>query len=208
MAEQRIGVVGGTPLWRRGVTAVLADAGYQAREHPDLGEWQPGRSGKALFLHVSAAAEVPPIAGFTEEYPHIPVIVITPDLGVAEFAAVVRAGAISAIAADDPIELLLATLEHAMAGRASASPSIMRALATRVAAGFGEALSIDDVAVGRIRRLAAGATVSRLAAEAGFSEREMFRLLSELYARIGVANRTEAIVWASRYGLLDEPRSG
>jgi len=205
VAEQRIGVVGGTPTWRRGVTAVLADAGYRAAEHAGLNEWRPGRSGRALLLHVTAASDLVPLSEFTEAHPHIPVIVVAPELGVAEFAASVRAGAISAISADEPVELLLAVLEHAIAGRASAAPSVIRALSMRIAAGFGEALSIDADSVALIRNLAAGTTVSQLASEVGFSEREMFRLLGELYVRIGVANRTEAIVWASRHGLLDEP---
>lgn len=205
MAKQRIGVVGGTPMWRRGVTAVLADSGYQAAEHPGLSEWRPGRGGRALLLHVTDAAGLAPLSEFAEAHPHIPVVVVAPELGVAEFAASVKAGAISAISADEPAEMLLAVLEHALVGRASAAPSIMRALSMRIAAGFGEALSIDADSVARIRSLAAGSTVSQLASEAGFSEREMFRLLGELYVRMGVANRTEAIVWASRHGLLDEP---
>ena len=205
MAEQRIGVVGGTPMWRRGVTSVLADAGYLAVEHPGLSEWRPGRSGRALLLYVAAASDLLPLSEFAEAHPHIPVIVVAPELGVAEFAASVKAGAISAISADEPGELLLATLEHAIAGRASAAVSIVRALSMRIAAGFGEALSIDAVSIARLKSLAAGSTVSQMASETGFSEREMFRLLGELYSRIGVANRTEAIVWASRHGLLDEP---
>jgi len=31
----------------------------------------------------------------------------------------------------------------------------------------------------------------------------MFRILRDLYARIGVRNRTDAIIWATRHGLLD-----
>lgn len=203
MAEQRIGVVGGTPMWKRGVSAVLADAGYRAVEYPDLSEWRPGSGGRAVLLHVTAASDLAPLSDLTDAHPHIPVVVVAPELGVAEFAASVRAGALSAISADETVEMLLAVLEHAIAGRASAAPSIMRALSMRIAAGFGEALSIDDGSVAWIRSLAAGSTVSQLAFDAGFSEREMFRLLGELYVRIGVRNRTEAIVWASRHGLLD-----
>ena len=38
----------------------------------------------------------------------------------------------------------------------------------------------------------------------GYSEREMFRVLNELYATLGVDNRTQAIIWATRHGILDD----
>lgn len=50
--------------------------------------------------------------------------------------------------------------------------------------------------------LARGATVVHLADDFGYSERAMFRRLHELYTRLGVSNRTEALVTAQRLGLL------
>ena len=54
-----------------------------------------------------------------------------------------------------------------------------------------------------LRALADGATVAALAERIGYSERETFRMLGELYAKVGVRNRTEAIIWATRHGVLD-----
>jgi DNA-binding NarL/FixJ family response regulator len=48
-----------------------------------------------------------------------------------------------------------------------------------------------------------GGTVQDLAGQAGYSERALYRLLHALYSRMGVSNRTEAILQASRRGLLD-----
>lgn len=50
--------------------------------------------------------------------------------------------------------------------------------------------------------LSAGATVVKLADDFGYSERAMFRRLHDLYTRLGVSNRTEALVTAQRLGLL------
>ncbi len=190
-------------MWRRGVAAVLAEADYASAEYADLVEWRPGRGGAAVILHVADGSQLLALSVFHADHPHIPVIAVTPTLGVAEYAAVIKAGGMAALGEDEPVATLIATLEHVAAGRASAPPAIMQALALRVAAGFGEPLQIDEVDAARIRALAAGSTVAQLAAESAFSEREMFRLLNELYTRIGVSNRTEAIVWASRHGLLD-----
>ena len=54
-----------------------------------------------------------------------------------------------------------------------------------------------------LRALAAGATVHQLAERIGYSEREMYRLLRAVYDRLGVPNRTQALVWATRQGILD-----
>jgi DNA-binding CsgD family transcriptional regulator len=50
--------------------------------------------------------------------------------------------------------------------------------------------------------MANGQTVGELARAVGYSEREMFRLLRSLYERMGVRNRTEALLKAAQSGLL------
>ena len=53
-----------------------------------------------------------------------------------------------------------------------------------------------------LRRLAGGATVAGLARAAGYSEREMYRLLSATYGSLGADTRTESLLRADRWGLL------
>jgi DNA-binding CsgD family transcriptional regulator len=52
--------------------------------------------------------------------------------------------------------------------------------------------------------MAKGATIQQVAATVGYSERALYRLLHGLYGRMRVSNRTEAILQASRWGLLEE----
>lgn len=182
----------------------MSDAGYVPVELETLLDWQPGKSGAVVVLHVENGIELEPISDFTAEHQHIPIIVVTPELDVPEFASAVRAGAITAIGEAEPIEAVPAAVQSALAGRSLVPPHILRALAKRIAAGFGEAVTVSDESVSWIRALAEGSTVAKLAAGAGYSEREMFRNLGDLYEQIGARNRTEAILWASRHGLLDE----
>lgn len=49
--------------------------------------------------------------------------------------------------------------------------------------------------------LCQGLSVSRVAARLGYSERETFRRLSHLYRKIGVDNRTGAVMAAARWGV-------
>ena len=53
-----------------------------------------------------------------------------------------------------------------------------------------------------LRRLARGDTVAELAQSADYSTREMFRLLANLYGRMGVRRRTEALITAAHWGVL------
>jgi DNA-binding NarL/FixJ family response regulator len=53
-----------------------------------------------------------------------------------------------------------------------------------------------------LRLLASGATVTQLADRIGYSERETFRCLRELYGRMGVRNRAGALILAARCGIL------
>ena len=44
-----------------------------------------------------------------------------------------------------------------------------------------------------------------LARTAGYSQREMYRVLAALYSRLGASTRTEALLRADRWGLLNTP---
>lgn len=55
-----------------------------------------------------------------------------------------------------------------------------------------------------LQALAHGSTVHELAQEVGYSERELFRILADLYRRMGVSNRSEAIVQVAMWGFLEQ----
>jgi DNA-binding NarL/FixJ family response regulator len=59
--------------------------------------------------------------------------------------------------------------------------------------------------LGLLQELADGAKVASLARTAGYSQREMYRVLAELYERLGASTRTEALLRADRWGLLNTP---
>jgi DNA-binding NarL/FixJ family response regulator len=76
---------------------------------------------------------------------------------------------------------------------------------TRARVGEG-ARDADPVPSAEERRwlgaVARGSNVGRVAAEAGYSERMMFRLLRDLYGRMGVPNRTAALIRAREEGWI------
>lgn len=183
------------------MAGLFADAGYETVEFEQLTEWAPGRGG------VVVVAAIPPddtsLLSFTDDYPHIPCVVVVPELDSGAFAAAVRAGASGAVDEADPAESFVASVEAARTERILAPRRIAAAMAARMPALPDAHAWMTDDEAGWLQTLAGGATVADLAERIGYSERETFRMLGALYRKIGVRNRTEAIIWATRHGLLD-----
>jgi DNA-binding NarL/FixJ family response regulator len=56
-----------------------------------------------------------------------------------------------------------------------------------------------------LEALAAGDTIGAIADRTGYAERTLYRLLRDLYARLGSNNRTEAVAIAVQRGLISPP---
>ncbi len=199
---QNVGVVATGPTVRRGLLSVLAEAGFEGVPLEDLEDWVPGKGGAAVLVVAPDPSAKEAIRNFCDEHPHVPVIAITTDGDVGTFGEAIRAGAVTAIAEDAPTEHLVAALVSALDGWTVMPTEIARAMAARVPPVTDPSAWVSDSELGWLRSLAEGTTVPVIAESAGYSEREMFRVLQRLYQRVGVGSRTEAIIWATKNGLL------
>ena len=202
--KRRIGISGGSATWRRGMMAILGEAGFDTVEVADLSRYRPGRDGAAVVIRIDSPEMVDALASVHEEYPAIPLIAVVPDLDLGSFASTVCAGATVAMDDEAEVDSYGVVVEAALRDRASVPRELMAALAARVPQIPDPSAWVTDTEASWLVALAAGTTVADLANREGYSEREMFRTLNDTYARIGVNNRTEAIIWATRHGLLDE----
>lgn len=200
---ERIAVVGGTPTWQRGMTSTIAELGFEAPVFATLDEWSPGRGGSAVVVYSQDDPSTDAIVRFTVDYPLIPVVAVIPDLDLASFSAAIRAGASGVVDDAESIEELRLVVSSALQDRVSTPRHLIRAMAHRIPASVHVADLISSTEGDWLRTLAEGATVAALAEQIGYSERETFRILGDIYTRIGVSNRTEAIIWATRHGILD-----
>jgi DNA-binding NarL/FixJ family response regulator len=114
---------------------------------------------------------------------------------VSAFAGVraVRAGAHSVVARESTLATLQRTVEATIAGQAVMPATVAAALAGT--SGEGKRMP-SAKQISWLQRLASGTTVAQLANRAGYSEREMYRLLRSLYAQMGVRTRLQAIMHA------------
>lgn len=180
--------------YRRGLEGALRDAGFVVT---DLDE-------AAIVL---APLREPDDCARVEGCARSAVVVaLIPDAEASSYAHALRHGASGAAAWDENPEQIVAAVTAA----ASGSVCIPRATAAEMAAWgpdpHGTVPAIAEDEVEWLLELARGGTVVKLAERYGYSERAVFRKLADLYARLGVTGRAEALVAADRMGLLDRRR--
>lgn len=117
------------------------------------------------------------------------------------YQAALRRGASAAAAWDEPLDVVLDVLGAALAGRVLIPFEVAATLGLPAAQPDPARFTSEEL--GWLRMLAAGATATALAEQSGLSNRTMYRRLADLYTRLGVHNRAEAITTATRWGLLD-----
>jgi DNA-binding NarL/FixJ family response regulator len=133
---------------------------------------------------------------------HVLVVAILADTSVRSYLQAILAGAVTAVPRNALPETVRQLIEAVVAGRSVLPVEVVRALASPRAAAAENHDLPSPREIDWLRQLASGTTVAQVADSAGFSERAMFRLLRELYSRMGTRNRTEALMLAKERGWL------
>lgn len=126
---------------------------------------------------------------------------VLPDASVQAYSDALRAGATGAFPLDAELRDIVRIVLCAGAGQTLLPVDVARAL-NRPSVGRPPQLTDRDRQY--LRLLADGATVAGISRRFALSEREMYRLLSATYRRLGARNRTEALLLAQRFDLLAE----
>lgn len=188
-----VAVIDECPIYRHGLIRALEEAGY----HVDTAAgWSDACS--TLTVAVVRSHEDRDRLASIEADPLV--VAVLEDASPEHYVEALAAGASAVVAEDAPVMAVVEAVEAAMKGRAVLPIPIAQELA-REANRWRPPLSGEEIEW--LRKLAQGTTVSQLAEESFHSERDMYRVLRRLYARIGVASRAEAIVAATRWGLVD-----
>jgi len=204
MTKLRVAVWDPLPVYRQGVAAILSgtsDSRYYVEEPTDLVSWASRKERRVVLMTVESPQdwEFLKRLGRLEENPIL--VAVLNDFSVDACIKVLSAGAIAVIARSSEAEDIRRTV-----GEAAKEKSILPAkvVATLVAR-FGSREEGDqpsDRDIEWLRRLSEGVTIAQLADTMGYSERAMYRFLQDLYRRIDVRNRTEAVLKAARNGWI------
>jgi len=196
----RIAVADPLPVFRKGVMEILREAGYEPEAPDNLLAWIRDEQTKAVIITIRSEADWQLLETLHRSTADVLLVALLDQMSVAASVRALRAGAVCVISRDTSPAALSEAFRAAVRGQSLVQVEVLRALA----------LSADDPAVNEpsaeerrwLRDLAAGMTVARLADEAGYSERMMFRRLRDLYTRLGVDNRTAALIEAQTHGWL------
>lgn len=197
-----VAVVGPAPLFRSGIRVGLRGAGFAAEEVADLISWARLGGDRAAVVSVNGDHQLEEVTRARAVNPELVVVVVAEGGGQPRVADALRAGATSCLSGAAAFDDLVDALRLALRGRTVMATQQARDLAAAVPA-TPQPLPVSEREAGWIRTLAGGATVTKLARDCGYSEREMYRLLSDTYARMGVHTRTEALLLAAGWGLLN-----
>jgi DNA-binding NarL/FixJ family response regulator len=200
--SMRIAVLDPLPVFRRGLMTVLGDGSFEARSPDELLAWIREERRPFVLLSLLSSDDWTLLTQLSEVRPDTTVIAVLADTSLRSQVHAIRGGAVAAVPRDAMPETLRKVFEAAVAGESLLPVEVVRALTS------GQPMHEEDddiltpEQIGWLRELAYGTTVARLADRAGYSERAMFRLLRELYRRIGARNRVEALMRAQERGWL------
>lgn len=201
LATVPIAVVDRVPAYSAGLLAALRAAGFECAHVDGLDETvsSPGR--KALLVTMRSDEQWQLIGRHGHSCPTLVVVALLVDTSPAHYRDAFRAGACSAVPFDAPVQTIITVLRAALDEHVLLPVDLAQALASDN--GGEPAAWVTDEEADWLRKLATGMTVARLADRVGYSERSLYRRLHDLYGRLQVSNRTEAIGKATRLGLIE-----
>jgi DNA-binding NarL/FixJ family response regulator len=196
----KIAVVDRIPTFRAGLAAVLEQGGFEVAEPapPDFRMSYARLDAAVVTVHTS---DMRTIRALLADFPELIVVAVLVSPEVTDFRGALRAGAHSGVHWDSKPDDIIAVVRAAIDGQTLLPTRIVRSLAEWSVESPADGTLCEDE-VRWLRAIARGTSVVRLARNEGYSQREIFRRLADLYGRMGVRNRHEAIALASQWGLL------
>lgn len=188
------------PVYAQGLRMVLQSSTTSCTVVPDLAQLPALLAGAQPLVVVVPEGQVDAVLAAAPTSGVHAVVALLEAVTAEACAQALRAGVTGVLTTGDAAEDVVAVLHCAARGRTVLPRETVRALCRPASL---PPPSLTSTEQAWMRRLAAGGTVAGLARSCGFSEREMYRRLSTVYLRLGARTRTEALLLAERFGLLD-----
>lgn len=205
-AEKRIAVGDACPARALGVATALERAGLPAEvlALDELSRRVCGPAPRAAVISLEGAGDLGRVAELRAGSRALPIVALLPAVTPELARMALLAGATGVGELNAPLFELAQVVGAALLGQVLLSHELASALAGPTPRGMRLERDLTESELRVLRALVAGATVAELAQAASFSEREMHRRLRQLYIRMGVRDRAQAIVVAVQDGLADD----
>jgi DNA-binding NarL/FixJ family response regulator len=188
------------PVYRRGLGVGLTEAGYVVHLPSDVVSWAAESPGRKVAVTTDSDSSLNALDALRAVSANVVSVVLVEEANLVGYSrALPRCTAAVPLHAE--LDDVLAAIRAARNGFTMMPTDIAQILAARGEANP-EPPDLSERELGWLRALANNVTVLSLARQSGYSEREMYRLLSALYERLGTTTRTSALLRADRLGLL------
>jgi DNA-binding NarL/FixJ family response regulator len=198
----RIAVRDPLPVYRRGIVALLRDSGFEVEAPDDIIAWIRDDQMRVILLTIFASDDWELLERVLQVRSGTVVLAVLEAAGTDAYVRALRAGASGVIPRDASAGAVREAVVAALNNRCVLPTEVLHALVRPGTAARSEPAA-SPAELGWLQALARGTTVAQLAATAGYSERMMFRLLRDLYAKIGAENRIGAVMRARDQGWID-----
>lgn len=186
------------PLFRLGVLSTLG-GGQDLGSPGDLAAWLAPHRRAVLLLTLQDAEDAR--LHESAQHPDVLVVAVLPTLTVVAAARALREGAAHVIARDCDPASIREVVAEVEAGVVRLPLAVVRAAAAQPRSA-GRRADPSDQEIGWLRSFAQGRSVAEVARQSDLSERRLYRRLSDLYRRLGVGNRTQALIVGRDEGWL------
>jgi DNA-binding NarL/FixJ family response regulator len=192
-----------------GEAANRADAlAAAARERPDI---------ILLDLDLGGASSVDFLPQLIEAAGGAKVILVTGVRAPEEHYRAVQLGAVGLVRKEQAADVLLEAIEKVHAGQVWLEPSIVARLISQMSGQRKAEPTLVDPEAAKIARLTArerevivligeGLYNKQIAARLTISEATVSHHLTSIFAKLGLANRFDLVIYAYRHGLAESPR--
>jgi DNA-binding NarL/FixJ family response regulator len=201
----RVLVVDDHPVLRDGVAAALQNQADMEM----VGEARNGEEAVERFralrpdvtlmdLQMPGMNGVDAIIAIRGEHPHARIIVLTTYNGDAQAVRALKAGAAGYLLKGSLRTELIDAIRDVQRGHRHVTRDVADEIATHV---VDEALSEREIAI--LRLVAIGKANKQVASELGLSEETIKGHMKNIFAKLGVADRTHAVTLAARRGIIE-----
>jgi len=193
-------LVSSVESFRRGLAAALSASGHNVVERHGL-DGLNGKERNVFDMWVLLYMKTDEFTGTKSPGTRWIGVALVDTGDLAAVRSAFDGGAMAVVDKRASTEELANVVSAAAEGLALVRPSLLRRLMEPGGEpATGCVLTPDEL--GYLRRLAKGATVFELAEDSNRSERDLYRVLSNMWARLGVEDRTAGLVLAAEAGWL------
>lgn len=188
-------------MFRKGLVAALGELGFAADEPEDLLQWASSHRHGVVVISLTCPQDLSLVSSLRRLRNGLVIAALLPDARPCDYRAALQAGASAPVARDAPVDEIVAVIQQALDRRTLLPVDVAHRIVSDAEVAP-EATRLSSEEIDWLRAMAGGLTIEQLADEAGYSRRTMFRILRDLYRRMGATSRTEALLQATRWGLL------